>query len=184
MDGSHPQNDAVPMIDATAATVFSNDSSSEPAITAAEIFGAQEQWAAGIVEIGSLFLAGGDYVSHTHSLIDTLYGYAEGDVLFKPTLATKQPFRPTQVEAISYFIGGVVNEDLGFALRPWQHVRFGEQHVILQGRTALSMGHYYFTEYNLPSDVKAVFTFGYFGNADCAVKINLQHSSFPYTLSK
>ncbi len=184
MDDRRQQNIELPIVESEHARVTTAYQSTGRSIEAEEILNAQTAWAKGVVETGSLFLTGDDYVAHAQSLIDSLYGHDDGPVLFKPTLATRQPFRFTKSDTISYFIGGAVDEDLGFALRPWQHVRFGAQHIVLGGTTALAMGHYYFTEYNLGQEVQAEFTFGFYRSGDGTVRINLQHSSLPHTLPK
>ena len=50
-----------------------------------------------------------------------LYGYGHTNVLFKPTKAADEPFRPTPESAMSYFVGGTavengLEEDAGFAI--------------------------------------------------------------------
>lgn len=184
MDSSSPSSPEDELVETKAATVCSNGRIDGVGITESEIFMVQRKWATGVLKIGSLFLSGDDYVTRTHSLIDTLYGYDEGPVLFKPTLAVDHPFRPQKNEATSYFIGGAINEDLGFAIRPWERVRFGSQRILLQDTTALCMGHYYFTEYNLCEAITAEFSFGYFRSKDGSVRINLHHSSLPYIVPK
>ena len=82
-----------------------------------------------------------------------------------------------------YFIGGDENflEDSGFALQPWINVRFENASVILNEKTAIAMGNYFFTELN-GNVVKVEYTFGYFLDSKQCLKINLHHSSLPYTI--
>ena len=49
---------------------------------------------------------GGDYVGAAGEAAGELYGYGHSNVLFKPTKAAENPFRPTANEAMSYFVGG------------------------------------------------------------------------------
>ena len=65
---------------------------------------------------------GGDYVGVATDHINTLYGYQTGPVLFKPTLASEEQFRPTFDAALSYFVASnnVCPEDEGFAIRDGQ----------------------------------------------------------------
>ncbi len=184
MDDRRLQNSELSIVETDNAHATTAFQSSGRPVDAEEVMHVQTAWAKGILEIGAFFLAGDDYVSRAQALVDSLYGHDEGPVLFKPTLAIRQPFRFSKSDAISYFVGGTVDEDLGFALRPWQHVRFGSQRIVLQGTTALSMGHYYFTEYNLGQEIQTEFTLGFYRSGDGTVRINLHHSSLPHALPK
>ena len=61
-----------------------------------------------------------------------LYGYGHSNVLFKPTKAADEPFRPTPESAMSYFVGGTavengLEEDAGFAInggKGWSKVEY------------------------------------------------------------
>jgi hypothetical protein len=109
-----------------------------------------------------------------------LYAFDEGTVLFKPTKAAEIPFRSTKEEALSYFVGGDIEEDSGFALEPWTNVRFDNHDTILNGDTALSSGNYYFTSGETGEEVKVEYTFGYMLDEGGNVRIQLQHSSVPF----
>ena len=50
-------------------------------------------------------LGQGDFVTAAGYCAGELYGYGHSDVLFKPTKATRNPFRATGEEAMSYFVG-------------------------------------------------------------------------------
>merc|ERR1712137_1280490 len=67
---------------------------------------AQAAWASAIKHISKTYLDGGDYVSAAAEAAGELYGYGHSDVLFKPTKATDQQFRPEASDAMSYFVGG------------------------------------------------------------------------------
>ena len=150
------------------------------AITDEEVHEAQRVWGDGIVAIGQAYSDGGDYEALAAEHVDTLYGYDEGTVLFKPTKAAAQQFRLTEDEALSYFVGGVVDEDHGFALQPWTAVRFENAGIIIDGDSAVAMGNYFFTDAGTGEEVKAEFTFGYVRDADGDLLINVHHSAFPY----
>lgn len=145
-----------------------------------DVYRAQSQWADAIVDIGSVYLDNGDYTQCAQNHIAALYAYELSEVLFKPTLASAQPFRHTSQEALSYFVGGIIEEDRGFAIRPWKEVRFGEQTILTHTHHALAMGHYYFTPLHCEHIQKVEFTFGYIMAEDKTLRINLQHSSLPY----
>jgi hypothetical protein len=151
-------------------------------ITEADIEGAQRIWAGGIVEIGRAFLEQRDYRALARSMVDGLYGYQEGAVLFKPTKAREEPFRFSATGAVSYFVGGEREypEDHGFALKPWTRVRFENAAFLFRRDHALAMGHYYFTDED-GEEMKVEFTFGYFRAEGSRLKIDLHHSSLPFS---
>lgn len=149
-------------------------------VTVDDVENAQKAWGEGIVAISAAHLSGGDYMLRAHHHVETLYAYDVGPVLFKPTFAVKEQFRPTFDGALSYFIGGNNDfpEDRGFAIKGWTKVRFENQEMVINGTTALSMGNYFFTT---PSDeeVKVEFTFGYIADSSGNLRIHLHHSSMP-----
>ena len=149
-------------------------------ITEAEVEEAQKIWAEGIVSIGNAYLNKGDYEGLAAEHVDTLYGYDEGEVLFKPTKAAEDQFRLTEEEALSYFVGGMVEEDTGFALQPWSAVRFDNADIIIDSDSAVAMGNYYFTDAKTGKEVKVEYTFGYVRGADGKLLINVHHSALPY----
>lgn len=150
-------------------------------ITEAEVIQAQRVWGGGIVAIGKAYLSNGDYEALAAEHVDTLYGYDEGSVLFKPTKAATEQFRLTEDEALSYFVGGIVDEDKGFALQPWTAVRFENAEIIADADSATAMGNYFFTDSDTGEEVKVEFTFGYIRGADGNLLINVHHSSLPYS---
>jgi len=149
-------------------------------ITEAEVNEAQKVWADGIVAIGSAYSNSGDYKALAAEHVDTLYGYDEGTVLFKPTKAATDQFRLTEDEAFSYFVGGSVDEDSGFALQPWSAVRFENADIIIDTDSAVAMGNYYFKDAKTGKEVKVEYTFGYVRGADGNLLINVHHSALPY----
>lgn len=149
-------------------------------ITEEEVLAAQQNWADGIVGIGQTYLDKGDYTAAASQHIKELYAYEQGGVLFKPTLASDDQFRETFDEALSYFVGGDIAEDSGFAIKPWRQVRFGEQQIILNGETAFAMGNYYFTPTDSDAETKVEYTFGYIKDDDGRLRISVHHSSVPF----
>ena len=73
-------------------------------ITIEDVNKAQQAWGEGIVAISAAHSSGGDYVALATKHVETLYAYDIGKVLFKPTLAVKEQFRPTFETALSYFV--------------------------------------------------------------------------------
>ena len=84
--------------------------------------------------------------------INLLYGYDVDEVLFKPTLAVEEPFLPTFIGALSYFVGynatqdrGSIMEDTGFAIASgdtWSKVLFFNDLVSCEGNLAIAQGYY------------------------------------------
>ena len=113
--------------------------------------------------------------------IKELYAYDLGDVLFKPTMASEKQFRTKFEDALSYFIGGHISEDNGFAIKPWSKVRFGEQNIIFGNDSATAMGNYYFTEVGTEEESKVEYVFCYIRDTtDGKLRINVHHSSIPF----
>lgn len=149
-------------------------------ITKEQVLEAQKAWADGIVAISTVYVEKGDYKERAAQHIKDLYAYEQGDVLFKPTLASYDQFRETFDQALSYFVGGDIKEDTGFAIKPWSAVRFGEQKIITDSDSALAMGNYFFTPVGETEETKVEYTFGYMKDEDGDLRINVHHSSLPF----
>ncbi|WP_218398383.1 phosphoribosyl-AMP cyclohydrolase [Alteromonas lipotrueae] len=149
-------------------------------ITKQDVLNAEKVWGDAIVAIGKSYSSHADYKALAAKTIDTLYAYNEGTVLFKPTRASSNQFRLKKDEAVSYFVTGVVPEDHGFAIQPWNKVRFENTGIIIYFDSATAMGNYYFTDAKTGKETKAEFTFSYIKNADDKMLITVHHSSFPY----
>ncbi len=137
---------------------------------------AQEQWGAGIVKIGKSTNVKKTAQEH----IQKFYAFELGEVLFKPTLASVKQFRGTKEGALSYFIGQDLPEDKGFALAPYTNVRWENEGIIIDSDSALAMGNYFFTKKD-GTEVKVEYTFGYIKDDAGNLKINLHHSSLPFS---
>lgn len=152
-------------------------------ISKQEVLDAQQAWADGIVAISKVFVEEGDYKARAAQHIKDLYAYDQSEVLFKPTLASDDQFRETFSQALSYFVGGDIAEDKGFAIKPWSKVRFGEQQIITDSDSAVAMGNYYFTPVGSDQETKVEYTFGYMKDDSGHVRINVHHSSLPFSAS-
>jgi hypothetical protein len=150
-------------------------------ITKDQILKAQESWGNGVVKIGSLMEDFNECEMFAINFLGEHYSFESGDVLFKPTKCESQQFRPTILEALSYFIAGenkACAEDKGFALNPWTKVRFENTGFIIENSRAIAMGNYFFTDLS-GVETKVEYTFGYkVSNGD--LKIDLHHSSLPF----
>merc|ERR1719261_400720 len=136
-----------------------------------------------------VYKEGGDFVQRAAEAAGELYGYGHSNVLFKPTKALDERFRPSGESAMSYFVGDAnvengIAEDGGFAInggRGWSDVVFSNHAIDLNGPTAVAMGTYDFTDATDGSVTTVEYTFGYKKNADGKVRIFLHHSSVPYS---
>ena len=149
-------------------------------ITQAEIIGAQVAWGEGLVAISNAYASGDDYATIAQGVLDTLYGYVDGIVLFKPTLASDVPFRFTEACAASYFIRGMIGGDVGFALKPWTSVHFADDGMfIFNGQTALWMGSVFLMDDN-GNVTRVEKSKGYYRDANGDIRLQLHHSSVPF----
>lgn len=151
-----------------------------PALTPDRVSDFKAAWGESIVEIGAVYTAGGDYEAAARNHILDFYAFGEDIVLFKPTLASDEQFRGTFDEAMSYFVGGDIAEDNGFALAPYTDVRWDSEGISIIGDVALTMGNYYFTTSD-GEEVKVEYTFGIEQREDGDLTIVLHHSSLPFT---
>ena len=159
-----------------------------PAVSEKDVRQAQADWAAAIKRISKTYLDKGDFVAIAGEAAGELYGYGHHPVLFKPTKAKDNQFRPMASEAMSYFVGANnvgegIPEDGGFAInggKGWADVVFDNHQIDVAGDTATAMGNYYFTDASDGSKAKVEYTFGYKRCDDGKVRIFLHHSSVPY----
>lgn len=156
---------------------------SSQCITEQEVVEAQKAWGDGIVEIGKVYSAGGDYEKAAADHINKFYGYDLSLVLFKPTLAAVEQFRASFDGALSYFVAGnpSYKEDKGFALKPWKKVRWENAGIANNScTTAIAMGNYYFTP-KIGDEVKVEYTIGYVKDNNQDLRIVVHQSSLPYS---
>ena len=133
-------------------------------------------WKDGVIEIGRIHLEGGDYEKSAELFVSTHYAFDSEEVLFKPTFTKEVIFRNSKDLALSYFIGGEVAEDKGFALKPWEEIRLEELNIIEQDNLMVAMGTLNFKPLNLKENTLIAFTFLLI-DADDSLKIKVHHSS-------
>tara|TARA_B100001250_G_scaffold325767_1_gene289647 strand:- start:1433 stop:1876 length:444 start_codon:yes stop_codon:yes gene_type:complete len=133
-------------------------------------------WKDGVIEIGRIHLEGGDYEKSAELFVSTHYAFDSEEVLFKPTFTKEVIFRNSKDLALSYFIGGEVAEDKGFALKPWEEIRLEELNIIEQDNLMVAMGTLNFKPLNLEENTLIAFTFLLI-DADDSLKIKVHHSS-------
>ena len=133
-------------------------------------------WKDGVIEIGRIHLEGGDYEKSAELFVSTHYAFDSEVVLFKPTFTKEVIFRNSKDLALSYFIGGEVAEDKGFALKPWEEIRLEELNIIEQDNLMVAMGTLNFKPLNLKENTLIAFTFLLI-DTDGSLKIKVHHSS-------
>ena len=152
-------------------------------ITKSQIHETQKKWGDGIVKIGALKDNESECLEFTSSFLNSLYDFENNDILFKPTKAADEQFRPNFQMALSYFLGGInsyCTEDEGFAMKPWLNVKFENSGFIIENERAIAMGNYFFTDFS-GAVVKVEYTFGY-KLRNGSLVIDLHHSSLPFSL--
>ena len=155
-------------------------------ITDEMVINAQKAWAQSLLKISKAHANGGDYKKIASEEIDKGYNYANGIVLFKPTLTTgEQIFRMDKEGALSYFVGGnpKYKDDTGFALKGWVKYGIANKGIILNGSTAISMGQIMLTD-KKGNETVVDKTWGFKMNELGELKIILHHSSLPYKPAK
>ena len=133
-------------------------------------------WKDGVIEIGRIHLEGGDYEKSAELFVSTHYAFDSEEVLFKPTFTKEVIFRNSKDLALSYFIGGEVAEDKGFALKPWEEIRLEDLNIIEQDNLMVAMGTLNFKPLNLKENTLIAFTFLLI-ETDGSLKIKVHHSS-------
>ena len=159
-------------------------------MTVEDVHTIQAKWSDAIVDISKVYKEGGDYVKAAGEAAGELYAYGHSNVLFKPTKATKNPFRPTADDAMSYFVGAEAmkndkfkGEDAGFAInggKGWCECVYNNHQIEIKNGIAIAMGTYDFTSSADGSTTTVEYTFGYSRCDDGKVRIFMHHSSVPF----
>ena len=160
----------------------SNKKLNPTAIREEDVLSIQKEWADSIISIGKIFLDKGNYRLEAEKTLKKLYAFDISNVLFKPTFASQNQFRNSFEDALSYFVGGNIEEDNGFAIKPWFKIRFSENKIVISHDNAIAMGNYYFTSVeDKKNETKVEYTFGYIKDKKGNLRINLHHSSIPHS---
>jgi len=118
----------------------------------------------------------------TNEFVKKIYGFSEGPVLMKVTEATPSTrIRLTRAGAISWLIGNDRDfpADRGFALRPWNEVRFENKAVNVHLCRAQAIGTAYFTD-DAGNDRELQYVIGYTRDVDGRIRIDLHHMALPF----
>ena len=149
-----------------------------------DLFEARVAWGDGIVNISKSYQEDGinKATQSAGAMLDKLYGFNIGPVLFKPTLSGGvQTFRSTKDGALSYFVGQ--NEkyplDTGFGIKNWCEITSETSAVFIDRDIAMWMGWVSLVDQN-GNLTKVDKSWGYKLDGDGYLKIMLHHSSLPY----
>ena len=149
-----------------------------------ELADARVAWGNGIIAISKAYEKSGidDATIVANEMLDQLYGFEFGPVLFKPTLSGgSQTFRSNKEGALSYFIGNNPKYplDSGFGIKSWREVKSETSSTFVEENIAMWMG--WVTLIDKKGDqVKVDKSWGYKKTKNGSLKIVLHHSSLPY----
>ena len=133
-------------------------------------------WKNGVIEIGKVFVDGGDYKKCAEKFLSTHYAFDTEEVLFKPTFTKEVIFRHKKDDALSYFVKGDIEEDNGFALKPWESIDLEEVNSIEDESLTIAMGTFNFKPVDQDATTLVAFTFLLIKDKD-SLKIKVHHSS-------
>ena len=153
-------------------------------ISEQDLLDAISAWGNGLVEISEAFENEGivQATSVAENMLDRLYGFNLGPVLFKPTLSGGiQTFRPTREAALSYFVGQNPDYpgDTGFGIKYWRRVIPETSAFFIDDNVAMWMGWVTFFDKD-DFATKVDKSWGYRLDTNGNLKIVLHHSSLPY----
>ena len=149
-----------------------------------DISDAVSAWGDGLLEISNAYENSGIEKATlvAEGMLDELYGFNLGSVLFKPTLSGgSQTFRLTREGALSYFVGQnpVYPQDSGFGIKFWRKVNAEVSAVFIDETVAMWMGWVTFIDKD-EYITKVDKSWGYKLDDTGDLRIVLHHSSLPY----
>ena len=155
-------------------------------ISEKDLFDARTAWGNSLIEISETFENEGIEIATTiaSDMIDDLYGFNFGKVLFKPTLSGgNQTFRTTKEGALSYFVGHnpAYPNDSGFGIKFWREINSDTAATFIDDTVAMWMGRVTFIDKD-GQVTKVDKSWGYKLDANGNLRITLHHSSVPYEL--
>lgn len=119
------------------------------------------------------------------SFVDKLYAFNEGPVMLKVTEASPSTrFRTTRLGSVSWLIGAnrEFPSDRGFALRPWNEVRFVNEEIAISGDAAQAMGSMELVD-DSGSTRELQYLFGYKRDLDGRLRIEVAQLALPFGAS-
>ena len=132
-----------------------------------------DSWKQGVLDIKNVYDNKGDYQEQASKFLETHYLFETESVLFKPTLTREEIFRNSFDRALSYFIGGDIDEDKGFAIQEWKSIDTDQMNVLIEGELIIAMG---VLSFKSDEVLKIAFTF-MLKESSSDLKIKVHHSS-------
>ena len=132
-----------------------------------------DSWKQGVLDIKNVYDNKGDYQEQASKFLETHYLFETESVLFKPTLTREEIFRNSFDRALSYFIGGDIDEDTGFAIQEWKSIDTDQINILIEDELIIAMG---VLSFKSDEVLKVAFTF-MLKESNSDLKIKVHHSS-------
>jgi len=132
-----------------------------------------DSWKQGVLDIKNVYDNKGDYQEQASKFLKTHYLFETESVLFKPTLTREEIFRNSFDRALSYFIGGDIDEDKGFAIQEWESIDTDQINILIEDELIIAMG---VLSFKSDEVLKVAFTF-MLKESNSDLKIKVHHSS-------
>ena len=132
-----------------------------------------DSWKQGVLDIKNVYDNKGDYQEQASKFLETHYLFETESVLFKPTLTREEIFRNSFDRALSYFIGGDIDEDKGFAIQEWESIDTDQINILIEDELIIAMG---VLSFKSDEVLKVAFTF-MLKESNSDLKIKVHHSS-------
>ncbi len=132
-----------------------------------------DSWKQGVLDIKNVYENKGDYQEQASKFLQTHYLFQTESVLFKPTLTREEIFRNSFDRALSYFIGGDIDEDKGFAIQEWESIDTDQINILIEDELIIAMG---VLSFKSDEVLKVAFTF-ILKESNSNLKIKVHHSS-------
>ena len=143
------------------------------AITKTDVELFVDSWRQGVLDIRRIYDNKGDFQEQASKFLKTHYLFETESVFFKPTLTREEIFRNSFDRALSYFIGGDIDEDKGFALQEWKSINTDQINILIEGALIIAMG---VLSFKSDEVLKVAFTF-ILKESNSGLKIKAHHSS-------
>ena len=132
-----------------------------------------DSWKQGVLDIKNVYDNKGDYQERASKFLETHYLFETESVLCKPTLTREEIFRNSFDRAMSYFIGGDIDEDKGFAIQEWESIDTDQINILIEDELIIAMG---VLSFKSDEVLKVAFTF-MLKESNSDLKIKVHHSS-------
>ena len=132
-----------------------------------------DSWKQGVLDIRNVYHNKGDYQEQASKFLKTHYLFETESVLFKPTLTREVIFRNSFDRALSYFVGGDIDEDKGFAIQEWKSINTDQINILIEDQLIIAMG---VLSFKSDEVLKVAFTF-ILKESNSVLKIKVHHSS-------